>query len=67
MSALNGNGVAMSLIFRKILGPLVLGWAPNCIVLGAQLASEGKKLVHNPVDPSHVCDPSYVYDPNSTV
>ena len=39
-----GNGDAMSLIFRKILGPLVLGWAPNYIVVGAQLAAEEKRL-----------------------
>ena len=26
-------------------GPLVLGWAPNHIVLGAQLAPGGKMLV----------------------
>ena len=34
----------MRLIFRKILCPLVLGWAPNCIVVGAQLAPEEKML-----------------------
>ena len=39
------NGVEMSLIFRQILGPLVLGWAPNHFVLGAQLASGEKRLV----------------------
>ena len=33
-----GNAVEISLIFRWILGPLVLGWAPNHFVLGAQLA-----------------------------
>ena len=37
-----GNAVEISLIFRRILGPLVLGWAPNHSVLGAQLAP-GKK------------------------
>ena len=38
-----GNGVEMSLIFRRILGPLVLGWAPNHFALGAQLAPGKKK------------------------
>ena len=33
-----GNAVEISLIFRRILGPQVLGWAPNHFVLGAQLA-----------------------------
>ena len=33
-----GNAVEISLIFRRILGPLVLGWAPNHFVLGTQLA-----------------------------
>ena len=32
------NGVEMSLIFRQILGPLVINWAPNHFVLGVQLA-----------------------------
>ena len=27
-----GNGVEMSLIYRKTLGPLVLDWAPNHFV-----------------------------------
>ena len=40
-----GNGVEMSLIFRRVLGPLVLGWAPNHFVLGAQLAHGEKRLV----------------------
>ena len=39
------NGVEMSLVFRRILGPLVLGWAPNHFVLGAQLALGEKRLV----------------------
>ena len=39
-----GNAVEISLIFRRILGPLVLGWAPNHFVLGAQLAPGEKKL-----------------------
>ena len=43
------NCVAKSLTFRKILGPLVFGWAPNCIVLEAQLAPEEKRLVYIPV------------------
>ena len=33
-----GNGIEMSLIFRQTLGPLILDWAPNHFVLGAQLA-----------------------------
>ena len=44
------NGVEMSLIFRRILGPLVLSWAPNNFVLGAQLA-RGEK--------SQVCIPAF--------
>ena len=40
-----GNTVEISLIFRQILGPLVLGWAPNHFVLGAQLAPGKKRLV----------------------
>ena len=47
-----GNGVEISLIYRQILGPLVLGWAPNHFLLGAQLAP-GKKR--------SVCIPVYVY------
>ena len=39
------NCVEMSSIFCQILGPLVLGWAPNDLILGAQLASGEKKLV----------------------
>ena len=35
----------MSLIFPVILGPLILGWAPNHFVLGGQLAPGGKRLV----------------------
>ena len=38
-----GNGVEMSLIFRQILGALVLGWAPNNSDLGAKLAPGIKK------------------------
>ena len=37
-----GNGVDISLILHEILGPLVLDWAPNHIVLGAQPAPEKK-------------------------
>ena len=33
-----GNGVEISSVFCRILGPLVLGWAHNHYVLGAQLA-----------------------------
>ena len=44
-----GNGVEMSLSFCQILGPLVLGWAPNHFVLGAQFATGEKKLVCIPV------------------
>ena len=40
-----GNAVEISLIFRRILGPLVLGWAPYHYVLGAQLALGEKRLV----------------------
>ena len=40
----------MSLIFCRILGPLVLGWTPNHFVLGAQLAPGEKMLVCNPVE-----------------
>ena len=40
-----GNDVEIDLIFRRILGPLVLGWAPNHFVLGAQDAPGEKRLV----------------------
>ena len=40
-----GNGVEMSSLLHQILGPLVLGWAPNHFVLGAQLAPGEKRLV----------------------
>ena len=48
-----GNGVEMSLIFRQILGALVLGWAPNNSDLGAKLAPGIKKVSLYPcsVDP----------------
>ena len=39
----------MSLIFHRILGPLVLRWAPNHLVLGAQLAPGEKRFVCIPV------------------
>ena len=38
-----GNGVEISSIFCRILGSLVLGWAPNHFVLGAQLTPGGKR------------------------
>ena len=38
-----GNAVDISLIFCRILGPLVLDWAPNHFVIGAQLAPGDKK------------------------
>ena len=44
-----GNAVEICLIFQRILGPLVLGWAPNHFVLGAQLAPGEKRLVCIPV------------------
>ena len=44
-----GNGVEMGFIFCRILGPLVLGWAPNHFVLGAPLAPVEKRLVCIPV------------------
>ena len=37
-------GIETIFIFRRILGPLVLGWAPNNFVLGAQLAPSEKQL-----------------------
>ena len=40
-----GNDVEMGFIFCRILGPLVLGWAPNYFVLGVQLAPVEKRLV----------------------
>ena len=40
-----GNAVEISLIFRRILGPLVSGWVPNPFVLGAQPAPGEKRLV----------------------
>ena len=43
-----GNGIEMSLIFGQTLGPLVLGWAPNYFVLGAQHAPGEKRLVCMP-------------------
>ena len=38
-----GNAVVISLIFRRILGPIVLGRAPNHFVLGVQLVAPGEK------------------------
>ena len=40
-----GNGVEMSFINRQILGPLNFSWAPNHLVLGAQLAPSEIRLV----------------------
>ena len=39
------NTVEINLISPRILGPLVLGWAPNHYVLWAQLAPGEEKLV----------------------
>ena len=39
------NCVEISSIFCQILGPLVLGWAPNHLILGTQLAPGEKMLV----------------------
>ena len=38
------NFVEISSIFCQILGPLVLGWAPNHFILGAQLATGEKNI-----------------------
>ena len=38
------KGIEMSFIFHRTLGPLVLGWAPNNFVLGAQLTPSEKQL-----------------------
>ena len=48
-----GYGVEMCLVFRRILGSLVLDWAPNHFVLGAQLTSSEKRLV---------CFPGFIKD-----
>ena len=45
----NDRPIEMSFIFRRILGPLVLGWAPNNFVSGAQLAPSEKRLACIPV------------------
>ena len=34
----------MNLIYGRILGPIVFGWATNHFVLGAQLAPDEKKV-----------------------
>ena len=47
------NCVEMSSIFCRILGPLVLGWASNHFILGAQLAPGKKMLV---CIPGHDCN-----------
>ena len=49
-----GNGFEISLIFCRILGSLVLGWAPYHFVLEAQLAPGRKSLVCIPEIPSLV-------------
>ena len=43
-----GTGITMSLLFRQILGPLILCWAPDHFLLGAQLAPGEKRLVRFP-------------------
>ena len=40
-----GTGITISLFFRQILGPLILCWAPDHFLLGAQLAPGEKSLV----------------------
>ena len=45
------NCIEMSSILCRTLGPLVLSWAPNPFILGAQLAPGGKMLVCIPVMP----------------
>ena len=56
-----GNGVEISLIFRRILGPLNFRWARNHLVLGAQLSPGEIRLVCIPVPGSKH------YDPNSLI
>ena len=48
----------MSFIFHQILGPLVLDWAPNNFVLGAQLAPGQKRLVCIPAHAPGINDKS---------
>ena len=43
-------GIEMSLIFCRILGHLVLGWAPNNFAIEAQLAPSEKLLAYIPVN-----------------
>ena len=50
-----GNAVEISLIFRRILGPLVLGWAHNHSLLGAKLAPGKKRLICIPVYSFEIC------------
>ena len=57
-----GKGVEISLIFRRILGPFILGWAPNHFVLGAQLAPGEKRLVCIPAKGGHV----FLTNPNDS-
>ena len=41
-----GNGVEISYNFQRILGPVVLGWAPNHFVLRAQVALSEKASLY---------------------
>ena len=50
-----GNAVEISLMLSQILGPLVLGWAPNHFVLGAQLAPGEIRLVCIPETNADIC------------
>ena len=67
-----GNGIAMSLFFRRILGPLIFCWAPNNFLLGAQLAPGEKRLVCIPEIPSKGTSPftpmgEITVDPNGVL
>ena len=62
------NCVKISSIFCRIVGPLVLGWAPIHFILGTQLAPGEKKmlvcipavLIRNHVSTSNSCLPVLV-------
>ena len=56
-------GGIISLILRQILGPLVLGWAPNPFVSGAQLAPGERTLVCIPA----ICGCYFVTQYNSSL
>ena len=56
-----GNGFEMSFIFHRILGPFVLGWTPNHLVLGAQLAPGEKRLVYVSVIHNLQLDSQYFF------